>query len=178
VSRRTEISILGALLLVLAVVLYWNYRPDVMAGPYAPEAVSVQPLKVPDPSLHLDRLARIREMGYEGTHRNIFSATPPPPPPSKIAQMKQAAAAAARPTGPPVPPPLQVPLTFYGMAVDPKTGKKLAFFTSGDKVEIAAAGQVLLGQFRLMKIGSNTVEVQEVSSGRTAVLTMTPPVTP
>jgi hypothetical protein len=176
VSRRTEIWILGALLLLLAVVLYWNFRPNVIAGAGAPEAVSVEPLRVPDPSLHLGRLERIREMNYGGTHRNIFSATPPPPPPSKAAQMKKTAAA-MRPAGPVAPPALQVPLTFYGMAVDPKSGRKLAFFTSGDKVYIASEGETLLGQFRLMKIGNNSVEFQEVSSGRTAVLTMTPPVT-
>ena len=176
-SKRTEIWILGALMLLLAAVLYWNFRPSVIAGAGAPEAVSVQPLRVPDPSLHLGRLARIREMGYSGTHRNIFSATPPPPPPpSKTAQMKKTAAA-MRPTGPVAPPALQVPLTFYGMAIDPKTGRKLAFFTSGDKVQIASEGQTLLGKFRLMKIGNNSVEFRDVSSGRTAVLTMTPPVT-
>ncbi len=174
-SRATELKILTALVVVLAAVLYWNFRPGAMAGSDAPEAVSVQPLRVPDPALHLDRLARIREMEYSGTHRNIFSATPPPPPPSKVAQLKKTQV--VQPAGPPVPPPLQVPLTFYGMAVDPKTGKKLAFFTSGDHVYIASQGETLLGRFRLMQIGNNTAEFQEVSSGLTAVLTMTPPVT-
>lgn len=175
-SRRTEIWILVGLLALLALVLYWNFRPNVIAGAGAPEAVSVEPLRVPDPSLHLGRLERIRQMGYGGTHRNIFSATPPPPPPVKAAQLKKTTAV-VRPTGPVAPPALQVPLKFYGMAVDPKTGRKLAFFTSGDKVYIASEGQTLLGQFRLLKIGNNSAEFKEVSSGRTAVLPMTPPVT-
>jgi hypothetical protein len=174
VSRATELKILAALLVVLAAALYWNFRPGAMDGTDAPEAVSVQPLHVPDPALHLSRLARIREMGYSGTHRNIFSSTPPPPPPSKAALLKKTRA--IQQAGPSVPPPLQVPLTFYGMAVDPKTGRKLAFFTSGDHVYIAGQGETLLGRFRLTQIGSNTVEFQEISSGRTATLTMTPPV--
>jgi hypothetical protein len=175
-SRRNELRILAALLVVLAA-LYWNFRPGAADGSDTPEAVSVQPLRVPDPALHLDRLARIREMEYGGTHRNIFSSTPAPPPPSKAAQLKKAQMMKAAAAGPAVPPPLQVPLTFYGMAVDSKTGRKLAFFTSGDHVYIAGQGETLLGRFRLMQIGSNTVQFQEVSSGRTAVLTMTPPVT-
>ncbi|MDE3136460.1 MAG: hypothetical protein KGL59_07790 [Acidobacteriota bacterium] len=176
-SRGTELKILVALLVALAAVLYWNLRPGSVGGTDAPEAVSVQPLRVPDPALHLDLLARIREMEYGGTHRNIFSSTPPPPPPSKAAELRKAQMMKAA-SGPPVPPPLQVPLTFYGMAVDSKTGKKLAFFTSGDHVYIAEQGETLLGQFRLMEIGTNTVQFLEVSTGRTAVLTMSPPVTP
>jgi hypothetical protein len=175
VSRRNELRILAALLVVLAAALYWNFRPGAADGSGAPEAVSVQPLRVPDPALHLDRLARIREMEYGGTHRNIFSATPAPPPPSKAAQLKKAQM--VQRAVPAAPPPLQVPLTFYGMAVDPKTGRKLAFFTSGDHVYIATEGETLLGRFSLTEIGSNTVQFREISSGRTAVLTMTPPVT-
>ena len=174
-ARGTEIKILAALLVLLAVVLYWEFRPSAMGGSDAPETVSVQPLAVPDPALHLGRLARLREMEYSGTHRNIFSATPPPPPPAKAAALKKTQA--MQPAGPPVPPPLQVPLTFYGIAVDPKTGRKLAFFTSGDHVYIASQGETLLGQYRLMQIGNNTVQFQEISSGRTATLTMTPPLT-
>jgi hypothetical protein len=165
VSRRNELRILAALLVVLAAALYWNFRPGAADGSGAPEAVSVQPLRVPDPALHLDRLARIREMEYGGTHRNIFSATPAPPPPSKAAQLKKAQMVQRA-----------VP-AFYGMAVDPKTGRKLAFFTSGDHVYIATEGETLLGRFSLTEIGSNTVQFREISSGRTAVLTMTPPVT-
>lgn len=174
-SRRNEIWILGVLVVILAVVVYWNYRPKTMAGSGALESVSVLPLRVPDPSLHLDRLARLRRMKYTGAHRNIFSSKAlPPPPPSKAAVQKAAAvhSVVARP----VPRPLQVPLTFYGMAIDPKTGTKLAFFTSGDHVYIAHQGETLLGRFRLLQIGTNTVEFQEISSGKTAVLTMTPPV--
>lgn len=169
-------------MLLLLVVLYRDMRPSVMAGGGATENIAVQPLRIPDPELRLNRLAAMRKMDYTGNHRNIFSATAPPPPPSKADLAKKekaaaAAAAAAAPAGPPVPAPLHVPLTFYGMAINPKTGQKLAFFTSGDHVYIASKGQTLLGQFRLLQIGRNTVEFQDANSGRMATLTMTPLVT-
>ena len=175
-SRKTEIKILVALLAVLAVALYWNFRPDVMAGPDVPDEVAVEPLRVPDPALHLDRLAELRGMSYSGAHRNIFSAEAAPvrARAAKIAREKKPAAAVPAPAAGPAP--LEVPLTFYGMAVDPKTGKKLGFFTSGDTVYVASEGQTLLGRFRLVKIGNNRAEFEELSSGRTAVLTMTAPV--
>lgn len=162
-----------ALFLVLGVVLYRNVRPEASAGSDAPVAIAFKPLKVPSPALHLDQLARIRQLAYKGSHRNIFSATPPPPPPSPQAAGKDALSAA--PAGPPVPPPVQIPLKFYGMAIDPKTGNKLAFFTNGDNVHIASPGETLLGHFRLLSIGANTVEVEDTSSGRTATLAMTLP---
>ena len=177
-SKRKEIGVLVALLVVLAGVLYWDLRPTVMAGPDGPQMIAVEPLSVPNPALHLGRLAEIRQMDYKGNHRNIFSATPPPPPPSVVAKQRAAkGGAAAVAAGPRVPPPLQVPLTFYGMAIDPKTGRKLAFFTSGDHVYIASEGQTLLGHFRLRQVGNNTVEFEDVTTGRMATLTMTPLVT-
>jgi hypothetical protein len=178
-SRRTELGLFVALLVLLTVTLYWNFRPQTSVGADTPITIAVKPLQVENPSLHLDRLEKIRQLAYTGSHRNIFSATPPPPPtPSAVKGKEAAGGAGPEKTGPAVPPPLQVPLTFYGMAVDPKTGKKLAFFTNGDDVYIAAAGQMLIGRFRLLQIGNDSVEVEETSSGRRATLNMTPPVTP
>ena len=175
-SRRTQIGLLVALLLVLAVVIYRNFRPDVMAGNDGPETIALQPLQVPNPALHLGRLERLRQMKYAGTHRNIFSDTLPPPAP-KDGLSRNGGKAAIQPAGPPLPARLEVPLTFYGMAVDPKTQNKVAFFTSGDHVLIASQGQTLLGRFRLLEIGANTVVFEDSSSGQTATLRMTPPVT-
>lgn len=171
-SRRTEIGILVALFLVLGGVLYWNFRPATSADADAPALVAIQPLKVPNPTLHLDQLTRIRQLAYTGSHRNIFSATlPPPPAPRKDARKDAPPAVRA---GPPVPPPLQVPLTFYGMAVDPKTGSELAFFTNGDNVYIASPGQTLLGHFRVLAIGKDTVQIEDIATSRSAVIPMTP----
>lgn len=182
-KRKREIGLLAGLLLVLAVVVYVDFRPSGMPGTDAPRTVAVEPLRIPNPALHLNRLAELRKMDYTGDHRNIFSATLPPPKPSTDAKQKAAAAAAAAAAastrkGPAEPPGLHVPLTFYGMATDPKTGQKLAFFTSGDKVLIASSGQTLLGHFRLLQIGRKTVEFEDVGTGQLATLTMTPPVTP
>lgn len=175
-SRRNELIIFVALIAVLGIAIYWNFAPTQEAGADSPIAVSIQPLRVVNPSLHLDKLDALRKVTYTGTHRNIFSATPPPPPAPVVS--KQGKDAASVSTTPPPPPPLQVPLTFYGTSVDSASGKKLAFFTNGDDVYIASQGQTLLGRFRLVSIGTDTVELAEVSSGRQATLHMTPPETP
>jgi hypothetical protein len=169
-SRRAQQAVLAVLLAVLAVVAYRNLRPSGATVSDLPTSIAVQPLKIENPSLHLARLDRIRKLEYKGTHRNIFVAAPLPPPPSEAKKEE------AKQFGPPPPPPLQVPLTFFGMETDPRSGSRRAFFSDGDDVYIAKVGQVLLKQFRVVQIGNNTTELEELSSGRRATLTMVPPV--
>jgi hypothetical protein len=129
-------------------------------------------LSVPDPSLRLDLLQRIQNEPYNGQHRNIFSEEPLPPPPDVIAQQK---AAAAQPVTPLPPPPLMIPVTFYGIVTNPATGRRQACFSGNDNIYIVPEGGTLLNQFRIVKVGNNTVDVQEISSGRSTTLTLPEP---
>jgi len=178
---RWQIILLCALLAVAAVAYYVENRSQSGNVPYTPTALSVgpyAPLQVENPALRLDELDRVHKLDYTGVHRNIFSAVVPPPPPPPApkltpAQAKAAAAyAAAHPPPPPPPPPLQVPATFFGYVTDARTGRKQAFFTDGDDVFIAGEGEMLLGRFRVLHIGNDTADVEEVSTGRRATLTM------
>jgi hypothetical protein len=169
-ARRKELVILALLVVVLGIVAYRNFRPTAAEESDVPVSLTVHLLEVQNPSLHLERLDQIRKLEYAGSHRNIFVAAPLPPPPSQVKKEE------LKPMGPPPPPPLQVPLTFFGMVTDPATGERKAFFNKGDDVYIATVGQVLLNQFRVVQIGNNTVELEEISTERRATLTMVPPV--
>ncbi len=174
-SRRNQYLVLGALLVILAGAFYWNRdaSPGLLGDVAAGEAV--QPLRIENPSLHLDQLERIRKLEYSGTHRNIFSASLPPPPPSAAANKP----AVTGPPVPPPPPPVDVSgITFFGMVTDAGSGRRRAFFTNGDDVFIAAEGDTLLNRLRVVRIGNNTVDVEEISSGRHATLTMEQPPNP
>ena len=50
-----------------------------------------------------------------------------------------------------------------------------AFFMEGENVYIVAVGEVLLGRYRLVQIGNSSVELEEISTGRRATLTMEEP---
>jgi len=170
--------LLGALVLVIVAAVYVNWPAsapsNVMVaatdtGPYSP-------MLVENPALRLDELDRVRKLEYTGTHRNIFSPTPPPPPPPSPVPGgggPKGAHGAAAPPAPPAPPPtVVVPATFFGYVTDKRTGHKEAFFSDSDDVYIAAEGETLLGRFRVLKIGNDSVEVEEISSGRRTTLTM------
>jgi hypothetical protein len=174
-KTRIQAYVLGGLVAVLAFAMYVQYsRNDPTTSVQASGEGVFEPLNVPDPSLRLDLLSQIQKEEYTGQHRNIFSAEPPPPPPDVVAEQQKAAAAAAMgPQLPPPPPPLTVPATFYGIVINPATGKRQACFSGNqDVIYIVPEGGTLLNQFRVTKIGNNTVDVQEISSGRSTTLTL------
>ncbi len=71
-------------------------------------------------------------------------------------------------THPPPPPPVEVPAQFFGYASMPSSPRRLAFFLNGDDVIVVQEGSVFLSRFRLDKIGNDSADVEEVSSGRHA----------
>jgi hypothetical protein len=166
-SQRTELYIFLALLVALGGVIYYSTRTAVpgLTGVLAADA-RFQPLDVQAPDLHLDQLAALRKDQYAGSHRNIFVAEPPPPP--KAALLPGERADFMGPKRPPPPPPLQIPAVFFGYASRPPSGRRVAFFTSGDDVLVVAEGDTFLGQYRLVHIGNDSADVQEISSGRHA----------
>lgn len=175
-SRRVQIYVLVSLLAAVA----WLFFRDAMSmfggsnGAPATVAANVKftPLDIHEPDLRLDLLQKIHNAKYAGIQRDIFSGQPLPPP------------APVRPKNPhpdpvaqaPAPPPVQVPAQFFGYANRSGSNERVAFFLNGDDVLIIAEGDTFLGNFRLLHIGNNSAEVEEVSTGRqTAVPLEQPP---
>jgi hypothetical protein len=167
-NRRTQFYVLGALFVVLVVVAYYSLRgatPSV-AGVFAADP-KFAPLDVHEPQLRIDLLQKLSELEYTGTHRNIFLIAPPPP----------VVVAPPKPSGPPLPPvpaPLQVPAEYFGYATQPHAGRRVAFLSSGEDVLLVAEGDTFLNRFRLVRIGPESLDVQEISTGRHATLTVAP----
>lgn len=172
-KRRTEIYVLAGLVALLAAILYFANRSQVPGLPRVLDAdTKFQPIDVQAPQLHLDLLAKIQKLEYSGSHRNIFVAMPPPLP---KASEPPAAPPFVGPKMPPPPPPLEVPATLFGYASQPRSGKRVAFFTSGDDVLVVAEGDTFLNRFRLVHVGDVSADVEETSSGRHAVVPMVQP---
>jgi hypothetical protein len=170
-SRQFQYTLLAILLVVLALVVYRYYiKPPDNPGILLAND-NYTPLGIENPAVRLDLLQKIRSFEYSGRHRNIFSPSLPPPP----VQTPTGGGGKIQPPGPqqdPGPPPLVLPVKFFGYASDPRTGRRRAFFTDGDDVFIAGEGETLLSRFRVLRIGNSSVEVEEISSKRrtTAIL--------
>lgn len=133
-----------------------------------------EPLDVQEPNLRLDLIEKIHKMKYEGTHRNIFSATPPPAPIAQQRSIEQTRPFIG-PHQPPPPPPVQFPGQFFGTATMPDSGKTLAFFQQGDDVVVVQEGGEVFNNFRLTHIGNDSVTVEEISSGRSTTVPIQAP---
>jgi hypothetical protein len=175
-SRRTEIYLLVGLGVILAVVLYYSRAGSgsSVSGVLA-ENSKFLPLDIQEPKLHMDALERLRKLEYSGTHRNIFVAEAPPPVLAPGQQPQRAPEPFVGPKPPPPPPPVQVPAELFGYESHSGSGRRTAFFTSGDDVLVVAEGDTFLGRFRLIHIGNDSAEVEEVSTGRHTTVPMVQP---
>ena len=117
-----------------------------------------------DPTLRLGLLASVEGVQYKGSGRNIFRGQEEAPIPTPVAP------ALKTPTGPPPPPPIN--LKFFGFASRPGESKKV-FLSQGEDIFIAAEGDIVNRRYRVVRIGVNSVEVEDVLDGRRQVLPLT-----
>ncbi len=161
-------------LLIAAVAAYFANRNQVpgIGGVLAANG-NFTPLSVQEPQLRLD-LLEILKKDYPSSHRDIFNYGPPP---VSVKTPEQLIAEKKYPTVnlPPLPP-VQVPGEFFGYAMTPATGKRVAFFKQGDEVLVVAEGDTFLNSFRLVHIGNDSAEVEQISDHRHATVPMLQPV--
>jgi hypothetical protein len=172
-SRRTELYVLAGLVVLLVFVGYYYLEGGNQAAglpSFSAGNVRFQPLDVQEPQLRLDLLEKIRKLEYAGSHRNIFIAAPPNIPKPTVPTNVQRPPLG--PQLPPPPPPLQIPAELFGYSTQAHGRKRVAFFTSGDDVLVVAEGGTFLGRFRLDHIDNDSADVEEITTGRHAIMPM------
>jgi hypothetical protein len=173
-NNQKRITLLAGLGVVLLYIIYLSSRPSQIAPVVSSADEKFRPIAVENPALKLELLERLKKLQYEGSHRNIFSSVAPPPasavPPPVIAPPPL-----TTPTGSSGPAPLVIPASLYGFVTDVQTGRRQAFFVEGENVYIVGVGELLLGRYRLIRIGNSSVELEETATGRRATLTMEEP---
>jgi hypothetical protein len=171
-GRRFQPYILAALL-IGAVAAYFANRSQVsgITGVLAANG-NFTPLSVQEPQLRLDLLENLKK-DYPSSHRDIFNYGPPP---AAVKTPEQLLAEKKYPTVNLQPlPPVQVPGEFFGYATTPATGKRVAFFKQGDEVLVVAEGDTFLNNFRLIHIGNDTADVEQISDHRHSTVPMLQP---
>jgi hypothetical protein len=137
------------------------------ASPNARTAVKVSGLAALDPTLHPEIMRQAESLAYTGNGRNIFSQfSAPPAIPQPIAPIRNAN---VNPGPPPPPPPPPITLGFYGYAAE-KTGQKQVFLLHGDDIFIASEGDVVDRRYRVVKIGTASVQVEDIPYHNTQTL--------
>ena len=131
------------------------------------QAAKVGGLASLDPTLHPEIMRQAESLEYTGHGRNIFSQfSAPPEIPKPIAPIRQAQVDTGPPPPPPPPP---INLGFYGYAAE-KTGQKQVFLLHGDDIFIASEGDVVDRRYRVVKIGSASVQVEDIPYHNTQTL--------
>jgi hypothetical protein len=179
-ENRTKTIIAGVLLIVAVIFVVRAFRggdedaspapapaatasgpaPGSASGQAAPGATRTARKPPPllaqtlDPTLRFDLLKSSEEVAYKGTGRDIFrSQAEEPPLPKPLPPGPQPIPA------PPPPPP--IPLKFYGFAnrID---GNKRIFLSKGEDIFVAKEGDIVDRRYKVVHIGTNSVEVQDV----------------
>lgn len=172
-NQKKRIMLLAGLMVVFLYIIYLSNRSPEIAPVVSSADEKFRPIAVENPALKLELLERLKKLQYEGSHRNIFSSVAPPP--VSAAPPAAATAPPITPAAPSGPAPLVIPATFYGFVTDVQTGMRRAFFMEGENVYVIGLGETLLGRYKLVQIGNSSVELEEVSTGRRATLTMEEP---
>jgi hypothetical protein len=178
-TERGRLIALGGLVLVLLAVIYRTWTSTAVvpapaskgsaAGPQSARASAAAASTAPE--VHLDALDQERPKPAP-TDRNLFRfkerALPPAP-----ARVAPAVAPRTVPTvlsGPPPPPP--IPLKFIGIIEAPQPSARLAALVdSTGHPYHGAEGDVIAGQYRILKIGVESIEMAYLDGrGRQTIL--------
>jgi hypothetical protein len=151
-----------------------EFRPSYKKPNNAPADLSTI-----DPKLRLDLLAKVQAVDPGPAARNLFQfgAAPAlavkepqkiiPKTPEEIARE----VAAQAPPGPPVPPPPPpITLKYYGYAAQRADGRKRAFFLDGDEIFVAAEGEIVKRRYKVVRIGVNSVVMEDTQFSNTQTL--------
>jgi hypothetical protein len=170
-KEKKKIAILGALLVMAALVWYYESREkSASANASVTAKSSYAPLPVENPGLHWDKLDATRQTEYKSNGRDLFSEIAPPPP-TPIAKQEPQSVVPSTPAPPPLPT-LPANMKYYGYGTIPNGTARRAFLSDGEDVYIVGEGDTLLGKYRIVKIGNANLDFEELATGRRGSTTL------
>jgi hypothetical protein len=134
-----------------------------------------------DPILRLDLLAKVQGVELAGGSRNLFQYGPPPVKAAEALKgtepkvVPQPVAPVLKTDDQPkaIAPPPPIGLKYYGFSTGRVNGKKTAFFLDGEEISVAAEGETVKKRYRVVRIGVNSVLVEDTESKRQQSLPLT-----
>jgi hypothetical protein len=135
-----------------------------------------------DATLRLDLLAKLAEVKLHGGDRSLFefAAAPLPKTPEPKIVPKPLQPVALPPPTPAEadrkPPPPPITLKFFGYTTAFRQGNRRAFFLDGDEILVASEGEVLKKRYRVVRIGVNSVVLEDIEYKAEQTLPLEPQV--
>ena len=131
-----------------------------------------RPDPLSDPTLRLDLLAKVQQVSVSGDGRNVFQFYEPPvkplPKPEPVVTLPPPVN--PTPPPPPPPPPLKIPLRYYGFSSVVGSSAKTAYFLDGDDILVAKEGEMVKRRYKVVRIGTNSVVMEDSESKRQQTL--------
>ena len=166
--NQRQLAMLAALLVALAAIAVYRYRPTPSAVPAqasnprgaAGQQAAQNAQSGAAPDVRLDALKAERPTPASG-ERDLFRFKPraapaPPPRPTSPGSTGADAQRPPIPVGPPPPPP--IPLKFIGI-VEKADHTKIAVLSDGKQVHEGTEGGTILGQYKILRIGVESIEM-------------------
>jgi hypothetical protein len=117
-----------------------------------------------DPTLRLDLLAKVQAEDRIGGERNLFQFWEPPGPKAKEPVVVPAPVAPVLVSNEQPKPPAPIGLKYCGYSTERRNGTKTAFFLDGEEILIASEGGIVKRRYRVVRIGANSVLVEDTES--------------
>ena len=143
----------------------------------------IDPMAV-DPTLQLDRLAKVQGVNLAGGSRNLFQFGQPEPvkvelpkeEPKVVVSRKYGPEAPPPPAPPkppqPDPPPPPIPLKYYAYWMARDDNKKMAVFMDGEEILMAGEGETLKRRYRVVRINPTSVVMEDMEVKKEQTLTL------
>jgi hypothetical protein len=166
-KTQQQLSVLGALLVVLALMAYWRFGYGSAAATATPAGTTRQPSNqaartgggqdLPASGVRLEALKREAPAPSQ-SERNPFRFRPkaPPPPPPQAAPPPQTFVPPPV-AGPPPPPP--IPLRYVGYLAPSQTDRMAVLTDARGNPFYGREGDIIEGRYRVLRIAADSVDL-------------------
>lgn len=177
-QQKELIALVGLVLVAVLIWFYYGRESKPSSGLTSGGQYTL--INAQDYGVIVNGLEKAQKTEYKPTGRNIFVIGPMP--------VQQAAnTAPVKPPfinqGPhpdPPPPPAQLSMTFFGYGMLPAGGPRQAFLKEegGDEVHIVSEGDMILNHIRILHIGNERLDFEDINTGQKGSKNLELPSTP
>ena len=167
-KQRNELIVLAALAVIAVVVWYVYFGKGSAAGSGLASGDGYTPINAQDYTQIITGLKETQTAEYKSAGRNIFVMGPMPPDPAKNTAPVKPPYVPQGPQPPPPPPPATLDMVFFGYGMLPAGGPRQAFLkdANGDDVHIVSEGDLLLNHIRILHIGNEKLDFEDINTGQ------------